>query len=69
MAGLPHWHLPKGLAFQLVPDQPILETMATMRMAVYTEAVHDAVEALARAVRLLTQRDTFRPWHRYDPAA
>ena len=64
VAGLPH--LPRGLAPQLAPDQPVLETMAAMRMAVATEAVHDAVEALARA--LLTQRDTFRPWHRHDPS-
>ena len=59
-------HRPRGLPPDLVSGHAAQLGLATLRMALDTEAVYDSVDALARALSL--QQTSYSPWQRRDPA-
>ena len=59
-------HRPRGLSPDLVSGPAAQQGLATLRMALDTEAVYDSVDALARALSL--QQTSYTPWRRRDPA-
>ncbi len=59
-------HRPRGLPPDLVSGHTAPQSLATLRVALDTEAVYDSVDALARALSL--QQTSYSPWRRRDPA-